>query len=245
LMYGSYDKDSQAQAPNTLLGIAFMQFMTYWPSKMRFWFGKPIKAEDSVIGRYEHATRRDTEGNQILGPDGKPIYLYVDYIEEPDGTIVRKEVEYETDEKLITWNGTPQEGLFYSVAYTIQDIVRGNWDEVKNNKLRRNRTLFALGDAVFVFILLGIIKAIFENLKQENGRDSLSGEALHFMDTVNNKVLNEYNVWENTFGAINTEPLFLSWGQRVGQNIQSAFNGNKTLKEILAYNIGMFEALKE
>lgn len=245
LMYGSYDKDSQAQAPNTLLGIAFMQFMTYWPSKMRFWFGKPIKAEDSVIGRYEHATRRDTEGNQILGPDGKPIYLYVDYIEEPDGTIVRKEVEYETDEKLITWNGTPQEGLFYSVAYTIQDIVRGNWDEVKNNKLRRNRTLFALGDAVFVFILLGIIKAIFENLKQENGRDSLSGEALHFMDTVNNKVLNEYNVWDNTFGAINTEPLFLSWGQRVGQNIQSAFNGNKTLKEILAYNIGMFEAFKE
>jgi hypothetical protein len=65
------------------------------------------------------------------------------------------------------------------------------------------------------------------------------------MDTVNNKVLNEYNVWDNTFGAIKTEPLVLSWGQRVGQNIQSAFNGNKTLKEILAYNIGMFEAFKD
>ena len=34
-LYGAYDKDSQAQAPNTLLGITFMQFMTYWPSKMR------------------------------------------------------------------------------------------------------------------------------------------------------------------------------------------------------------------
>ena len=45
---------------------------------------------------------KDTEGNQILGPDGKPIYLYVDYIEEPNGTIRREEVEYETDEKLIS-----------------------------------------------------------------------------------------------------------------------------------------------
>lgn len=29
LIYGAYDKDSQAQFPNTLAGIAFMQFMTY------------------------------------------------------------------------------------------------------------------------------------------------------------------------------------------------------------------------
>lgn len=54
--------------------------------------------------------------------------------------------------------------------------------------------MFALGDAVFIFILLGIIKAIFDNLVAENGRDSFSGEALYFMDTVNDKVLNEYDV---------------------------------------------------
>jgi len=38
------------------------------------------------------------------------------------------------------------------------------------------------------------MKALYSNLKKENGRDSLSGEAIHFMDTVNNKVLNEYDV---------------------------------------------------
>lgn len=245
LIYGAYDKDSQAQFPNTLAGIAFMQFMTYWPSKMKFWFGKPTSAEDSAIGKYEHAYRKDKDGKPVKNEKGEPIYLYWDYVKNADGVVERVEVEHETDEKILTWNGTPQEGLFYSVAYTLQDIVRGNWDELKNNKLRRNRTMFALGDAVFIFILLGIIKAIFDNLVAENGRDSFSGEALYFMDTVNDKVLNEYDVWNNTLGAINTEPLFLSWGVRVSQNIQSVFEGNESLKRALGQSIGALEFLKE
>ena len=236
LMYGAYDKDSQAQLPNTLLGITFMQFMTYWPNKMKFWFGKPVDAEDSVIGKYEHAYRLDENKNKVM--------LYWDYIENADGTIEKKEVDYETDEKMISWNGTPQEGLFYSVAYTMQDLVRGNWDEVNSNKLRKNRTLFALGDAVFIFILLGIMREIFGNLVKENGRDSVSGELLYFMDTVNTKVLNEYNVWDNTLGAINTEPLALSWGVRTAENIKDVIEGDKAFSRALGQSVGAFEWLK-
>lgn len=236
LMYGAYDKDSQAQFPNTLMGITFMQFMTYWPNKMKFWFGKPVDAEDSVIGKYEHAYRLDENNNKVM--------LYWDYVENPDGTIEKKEVDYETDEKMISWTGTPQEGLFYSVAYTLQDLVRGNWDEVKSNKLRKNRTLFALGDAVFILILLGIMREIFRNLMKDNGRDSVSGELLYFMDTVNTKVLNEYDVWDNTLGAINTEPLALSWGVRTAGNIKDVLEGDKALSRALGQSVGAFEWLK-
>ena len=35
LMFGAYDKDWQSQFNNTIYGIAFMQFLTFWPSKMR------------------------------------------------------------------------------------------------------------------------------------------------------------------------------------------------------------------
>ena len=35
-VYGAYDKDAQAQVNNKLAGIAFFQFMQYWPSKMQF-----------------------------------------------------------------------------------------------------------------------------------------------------------------------------------------------------------------
>ncbi len=244
LVYGSYDKDSQAQAPNTLLGIVFMQFLTYWPSKMKFWFGKRTKAEDSAIGKYEHAYKTDEQGNAIRDEKGELIYLYFKDTELEDGTLKREIVDYVTDEKVITWNGTPQEGLFLSMAYTVQDIFRGNWTELKNNKLRRNRTMFALGDSVFILILLGIIKAIFDGLKQDTQKGTVEGEILYFMDAVNNKVINEQQIWNNTFGAISTEPIFLSWGNRFASNFLSVVNDNKEFSKALGQSIGMFEMIK-
>ena len=112
--------------PNTLLGITFMQFMTFWPSKMKFWFGKPTSEDgsDSAIGKYEHAYRLDENKNKV--------YLYWDYVEDENGIPRKEEVTYETDEKMLTWNDTPQEGLFYSVMHTMQDIVTGDWENLKN-----------------------------------------------------------------------------------------------------------------
>ena len=238
LIYGAYDKDSQAQMPNTLLGITFMQFMTFWPSKMKFWFGKPTAEDgsDSAIGKYEHAYRLDENKNKV--------YLYWDYVEDENGIPRKEEVTYETDEKMWTWNGTPQEGLFYSVMHTMQDIVTGDWENLKNNKLQRGRTLFALGDAVFIVILLGIIKAMIDAMIAENGRDSVPSELLAFLGTVNNKVLNEHMLWDNTFGAIQTEPVFLAWGKRTANNVLGVVTGDKTLSRALGQSVGAFEILK-
>lgn len=244
LLYGAYDKDSQAQFPSTLLGIATMQFLTYWPSKMKFWFGKPVSGEDSAIGKFEHAYSKDAEGNAILGEDGKPIYLYFDYEEDSNGKIIQKVVEYETDEKVITWNGTPQEGLFYSVAYTMQDILRGDWDSLKNNKLRRNRTLFALGDGLFIWLMFMMMRAIWQNISEEQDRGSFSGELVNFMQNVNEKVYNEYDLLKNTFFAIQTEPLFLGWGLRAAKSMQNVLTGDLSLQRALTQNIGALEMFK-
>lgn len=70
--------------------------------------------------------------------------------------------------------------------------------------------MFAIADGFLIYMLLWIIKALYNNITEEQGRDSLSGETLHFMNTVNTKVLHEYDVFGNTFNAINTEPLFFS-----------------------------------
>jgi hypothetical protein len=64
------------------------------------------------------------------------------------------------------------------------------------------------------------------------------------MDRVNTKVLTEFNLWNNTFGAINAEPAWMSWGLQVGQNIQSVFTGNKDFQKALGQSVGMFEMLK-
>lgn len=235
LMYGAYDKDWQAQFSNTLYGIAFMQFLTYWPNKMRLYFGKPIKAEDSPMGKITQAYEE---------VQGEKKYKYWETIENPDGTTYRTETFEDTGDPILTWEGTPQEGLFVSVMYTAQDLIKGNWSKVKDNKLRRNRALFALSDAVLIYFMLWIMRALYNNITKEHGRDSLSGEALHFMNVVNTKVLNEYDVWDNTFGAINTEPLFLSWGVRAMEGVHSAVTGNRSLRQILGQNVGALEFLR-
>jgi hypothetical protein len=115
-----------------------------------------------------------------------------------------------TGDPLLTWVGDPFEGLAYSVLYTIQDLVRLDFKSIMNNKGRRNRVMFALADGVFLFIMLAILKALFDNYIKDNGTDGVDGELIKFMSVVEKKVLNEYNVYNNTLGAINTEPVFLS-----------------------------------
>ena len=38
--------------------------------------------------------------------------------------------------------------------YTAQDLVKGDWKKVKNNKLRRDRAMFAMADAALIALLL-------------------------------------------------------------------------------------------
>lgn len=235
LMYGAYDKEWQSQFSNTLIGIAFMQFMNYWPNKMRFYFGKTIKAEDSPMGKIVQ------DYDEV---NGEKKYKWWETVENPDGTTYRRVTFENTGDPFYKWEGTPQEGVFVSFMYTAQDIIKGNWKNVKDNKLRRNRAMFALSDAFLIYMILWIMRAIYDNLKKEQGRDSLSGETIYFMDTVNNKVLNEYDVWGNTFGAIKTEPVFMSWGTRVLEGLHSTVSGNKDLSQLLGQSVGAFEFLK-
>lgn len=65
-MYGAYDKDSMSHINKTLYGIAFMQFLTYWPNKVKFYFGKHIKGEDSKIGQVKQATQTNEDGVKEL-----------------------------------------------------------------------------------------------------------------------------------------------------------------------------------
>ena len=66
LMYGSYDKETQFHFGNGLVGLALMQFLTFWPNKVRFWFGKRIEAEDSPMGKRVQMTQKGPNGPELL-----------------------------------------------------------------------------------------------------------------------------------------------------------------------------------
>lgn len=235
-MYGSYDKDTQNHFNNTLAGIAMMQFLTFWPAKMRFWFGKPMDGSESEIGKYVH---------QTVVEDGVEKPLYIKYIENPDGTLEIEKTTEVTDEKAIVWEGTFQEGVFYSLMYSMQDLITGNWSELKNNKLRSSRAMYALGDAFGILILLWIMRAIYDNIKGDGKRDTLGKEVIHFMDTVNDKMITEANILRNTFGALDTDITAVSYAQQIAKNLQSVMSGNKFTRQALGQSVGALEFLKD
>jgi hypothetical protein len=61
---------------------------------------------------------------------------------------------------------------------------------------------------------------------------------------VNNKVLNEYNVWHSTLGAVSSEPVFLSWGKKMGGDMWDAVTGDKEVMDVMTRNIGAAEVFK-
>lgn len=159
-MYGAYDKDWQAQFGNTLMGIAFMQFLTFWPSKMKFWFGKTVDGKDSTIGRSRQQRQTDENGVVLKNDDGTDVLMWRETYIDDEGKTVWKPTTKNTGDPIIVWEGTPQEGVFVSLLYTIQDILRWDTKSLKNNTLRKNRAMFALIDGVLMVLILKIMQQI-------------------------------------------------------------------------------------
>ena len=237
LVYGAYDKDAQAHAGHTLYGIAFMQFLTFWPNKMRFYFGKPISAEDSPQGKVKQAFELDSEGNKVLH--------WYKTIENSDGTSDREIVTENTGDPVLIWEGTPQEGVFVSLMYAVQDIVKGDWAKLKDNQLRKNRAMFMIADGFFIYGLLKLLSLLFRAFTEDLDRDSIGGELAHFMNVTNRKVINEYHLWDNTFGSVRTEPLAVVRSIGTAKNVLETMTGDRTLKSLLSRSIGAFEFLKD
>lgn len=250
MAYGYYDKDAQSQANNTWWGTAMLQFMQFWPGKMKMWFAKPITEEDirkdpssSPMGRFEQ---------EFVMKGDKKVLLWRKPVLDENGEYVFENnqlkiepTEENTGDPLLKWTGTPYEGLAYSLFYTLQDIVRMDFTAIKNNTARRNRTMYALSDAVLMFIVLGILRAMLGAIIAEKGTEGISGELLQFVASAEKKVYNEYNIFNNTLGAIKSEPVFLSWGRKTGGDMLDVLTGDKNITEFLSRNVGAAEFMKD
>jgi len=242
-IYGYFTKDSQAQWENQWYGIIWGQFMQFWPGKMRMWFGKdtdPNHPEDSNMGRMMQKTTLADNGK-------KQLWWKKEIFDKDDPT---KRLGYEptlenTGDPYLIFQGTPQECLFHSMVYTLKDIAKLDFKEAfVNNTARRNRTLYAAADGIMMFGILAMFKGIFDAYIADHGVDGLDGETIHYAAIMNKRAMNKANLWQTTLGAINTEPVFVSYSMKLGKDIQSTFNGSKTIRQALG-NIGALEIIKD
>ena len=235
MAYGYYDKDSQSQSHNTWWGIIYLQFMQFWPGKMKAWFAKP--GGDSPMGKYTQAYIEDKE-------TGEKKLLWRKSFEREDGTIDWEPVTENTGDPVLEWQGTPYEGLFYSLMGTLKDILTFNFKSIKNKEERNRRALFALADGVLMFIMFSIIKALFDAILEEDGDEGFTGYTLSAMSGIAGKIINEYNVYESTLGAIDSEPKFLSWGRKFANDAKDVLTGDKEVMDLMTRNIGAAEVFK-
>lgn len=234
MAYGYYDKDAQAQANNVWWGMTWLQFMQFWPAKMRMWFANPTN--ESPMGRIAHKS--------IVDADGVKKLQYHKTVEREDGSIYTIEVDEDTGDPVLEWTGTPYEGLYYSIVGTIKDILTLDFSHIKNSEERNKRVLLALADAGLIFMLFKLFSVILESFIEENGTEGVSGTLASMSHSINKKVLNEYNVWESTLGAPSSDPVFLSWGRRMAQDIWSAIGGEKDVTDVMTKNIGAAEVFR-
>lgn len=221
--------------------MIWLQFMQFWPGKMKQWFGKPMGPDKSPIGRFKQKT--DPITNELLFK--KPRLDESGEFVIENGTFVFDPVTEDTGDPLYEWTGTPQEGLVYSMLYTLQDLFTGNFAELKNNTQRRNRVIYGLHDAVLMLLIAGLFKAFFDAYIAENGTDGLTGESMQFGQALSKKVLNESNILSNTLGAVNSTPVFVSYGTKLSKDLYNTFSGDKTIQQLMGRDLGAFEFLKE
>ena len=115
---------------------------------------------------------------------------------------------------------------------------------IKKEDLRTRRALYGLADGVLMIIIFGIIAQLLKGIIADEGTDGISGETLRFMDNVNQKVLNESNLWGNTFGALRSEPAFWTYSTKVAGDIIDVTQGDKSMLKALSQRVRAFEFLE-
>jgi hypothetical protein len=125
--------------------------------------------------------------------------------------------------------------------YTIQDLVKLDFKKAFGNKDRLGRVAFALSDAVLMILFFGFIRMLIQAFKEDFGEDSIGYDLLRFSESVSTKVLNEQNLFDNTLGAIKTEPAFFTYSTRFANDLGDLFMGDKTIRNFLSKNVKMFE----
>jgi hypothetical protein len=114
---------------------------------------------------------------------------------------------------------------------TVRYVLTGDMGKFKNDKLLQKRFAYGVADGMLMMIIFGLLSALLKGWISENGTSGIDGKTLAFVDNVNSRVLNESNVFYNTFGALNTDPAFLTYGHKVLGDIADVLEGDKTIQD--------------
>jgi hypothetical protein len=230
---GFYNHERSAKFKHTAWGSVFGQFLTYWPSKVRYYFGKESK---SKYGRYEQKFTLDENGEKQM------IWLKDSYDE--DGNMVGVEETYEnTGIPANHFMGSPFEGLFYSFGLTVRDMVTGNLD--KTPKERKRRAMLMIHDMLIGMLLVALVRVFMEDFKDKQD-EAYVNQAVALTSKAFYKAMLEFDPFRSVFGAFQWEPAFASMSSNVLKAFMDVFTeGPGKLPAMFQDNWRMLEVLPD
>lgn len=243
LAYGYYDHERSPLIKHLPLGIMFGQFMTFWPAKIKYYFGGQNK--NSKRGRFAQKYKEE---------DGKKIYYFERYSIDENGDEYRYEIpenELKADEPRIPaydWIGEPHEGLMYSLGLTVRALLHPdesikdlNETTLRNAKLMIHDLLVAM-----MAILLGII--LFDKKEGDfgGGGATMRWQELNHYEKLAAKILlrsgNEFRPLK-TLTDISATPVFITNMRETGQDFVKLFEGNQDVMKFFTNTFNFLEVI--
>ncbi len=224
MAYGFYDHERSSLWKHTVMGSIFGQFLTYWPSKVKYYFGKEI---ESKTGSRQQKFQLD--------PDGNKQYIWLKDVYDEDGDLIGTEETLEnTGIKAMHFMKGTHEGLFYSLAKCARDLAHGNLDKTPTE--RKRRAMLAMHDLLIGLLLAALVRVLLEDFEAEEDK-SYVDQAMQGTTRAFYKATKEFDPFASVFTAFKWEPAFVGMSTKVLQSFTGIFSGNSTLEDMFRKNI--------
>ena len=240
LAYGYYNHERTPLIKHLPQGILFGQFMTFWPAKMKYYFGTD-----------ESKTKKGKMVHKYEMVDGKKVYYYAKYSKGEHGEPIREEI-LETDikpddvvMKSLDWVGDPFEGLLFSLGMTTRALFTGELNEtpeyrIQNAKLMLHDLLVAM-----IAIMLGIF--LFTKDKDVEGATSTWDDMGH-LERQGARILmratREFDPFD-LIGSVQTTPSFIAKLEETKRDFKNLFAGNSNTERFFRRAFNFLEVIPQ
>ena len=235
--YGYYDTERSPLIKHTAVGIIFGQFMTFWPSFVKYYFSPERK---SKRGYMNHKHTFDADGNKI--------YYYVKFTTDPEtGETFREEVpesELAPDDpraKAWEWVGEPCEGLMYSLGLTIRSIFTGDFDKLDPQRLKNAKV--GLHDLMVALIALFLANLLMSDKKKSKSDSTKLSQYEKLSLKIFQKATGEFDPFTNLLGPFQSTPSFLQKVGEIKDGIKSLSEGKSDFATFIRNNINAAELI--
>lgn len=230
--YGYYDHERSPLIKHSALGITFGQFITFWPAKVKYYFGKG--GTNTKKGYFGQKYKLDENQNKVY------YWLKTEYNE--DGEAYTYETTENTGNKAQGWVGSYSEGLLYSLGYCIKDLKNGNL--TSTDPQRKRRAMLALHDLLLGILLLKLASLMIYGVTSPSkaDREALSYGQQYASKIMMNSML-EFDPLDSVFNTLKWTPASLSIMSNALSSFDEVISGDDKLSSFFRDSFKALEVI--